>query len=251
MSRFGVDIGGTTVKIGIVSDAGEILEKQIFDTRNERTISEIVKEIALNIIRMAKGDLSYIGVGAPSFFNFPNIDRSSSWHKELARYFPNIEMSVHNDAECACWAEYKLGAGIGYDNMIMLTLGTGVGGGVIIDGKLLDKPCELGHIIVCNDGKQCTCGRKGCLEAYASANAYNNAKNKDDFNKYMSQSIVSLTNIFETEAFIIGGGLANIGESLLEPIRELVKENFKNRSNAPQILLAEVADSGIIGAIML
>ena len=169
----------------------------------------------------------------------------------MAKYFPNTEISIHNDAECAAWAEYKLGAGKAFSNIICFTLGTGVGGGVIIDGKLLDKPCELGHIIVENNGKQCTCGQRGCLEAYASANAYNNAKSKDEFNKYMSQAIISLTNIFGTEAFVIGGGLANIGEELLMPIRELVNKNLRNGMNIPEILLAKVSDAGIIGAAML
>jgi len=76
-SRFGVDIGGTTIKIGIVSNSNEVLEKQVFDTRPERSISEIVEEIALNINSMSKDEISYIGLGAPGFNNFPGSDKDS------------------------------------------------------------------------------------------------------------------------------------------------------------------------------
>jgi len=251
MSRFGVDIGGTTIKIGRFDEHNNIIEKKILATKPERKFVDIARELAMTIIRMSGGKISEIGIGAPSAVNFSGSGEHTPWKSEITKYFPKVKISVRNDADCAAWAEYILGAGQGSGSMIMLTFGTGIGGGIIWKGKLFDAPCELGHMIVAPDGAPCTCGQKGCLEAYLNANAYNKSKNKDELHKILAGAIISLTRIFGINTFVLGGGLANLGDKLLNPIRKEVEKNIGEGKTAPKIHLAEIPDAGIIGAMLL
>jgi predicted NBD/HSP70 family sugar kinase len=260
MSKFGVDIGGTTIKIGLFNENNEIIKKQVFDTKPERPFSEIAKELAMTIVRMSGGKVSFIGVGSPGIIkngnavnagNFPGSGGRLPWKSELTKYFPKVGISVHNDGACAAWAEYMLGAGKGANSMIMLTFGTGVGGGIILGGKLLDAPCELGHIIIDSNGNECTCGQKGCLEAYLNAHNYNVSKDKDKLHKILADSIISLTNIFGADIFVLGGGLANIGNKFLEPICADVANNMRAGYQPPAVHLAKLPEAGILGAMLL
>ena len=184
---FGVDIGGTTVKIGLFNEAGEILDKWEIVTRKENKGENIIPDIAEavnnKLIEKAidKSDVIGIGAGVPAPVSFDGIVRGSAnlgWeYKEVRKELfelTGIEVITGNDANVAALGEMWKGSGNGAKDMVMVTLGTGVGGGIIIDGKILagsnGAGGEIGHICVdYNENEVCGCGNKGCLEQYASA----------------------------------------------------------------------------------
>ncbi len=187
MYRIGVDIGGMSIKIGVVDFWGKILFSSRVKTVS--TAEQNVKNIANEILLLLKdngitvSDISGIGIGCPGLIcSETGVVESNSnlgWNEfpivsRLKSYF-NVEIKLSNDANVAALAEVKYGVAKNYKNAIMLTLGTGVGGGIIIDKKLYEggysKGAELGHICIKERGEKCGCGRRGCLEAYASATA--------------------------------------------------------------------------------
>ena len=184
---FGVDIGGTTVKLGLFSEDGEIVEKWEIVTRTENAGEAILPDIAAAINGklkergIAKDQMIGVGVGVPAPVTREGIIDGSAnlgWKyknakKELEE-LTGLTAEFGNDANIAALGEMWKGGGAGYRNMVMITLGTGVGGGVIIDGKILTGQNgaggEIGHICVNMDEKEtCGCGGHGCLEQYASA----------------------------------------------------------------------------------
>ncbi len=186
MFGFGVDIGGTTVKIGLVDENGCIIEKSVFPTPTnyESFIEEISKRIKkiLKNNNLQVENLLGIGVGCPGVVDSNGIILSScnlnltnaNLKEGLLKEF-STKIKVSNDANCAIMAEVKFGSAKGYRNAVMLTLGTGVGGGVVIDGKLFEggnsTGAELGHFTLVANGEQCSCGRKGCVEQYVSTSS--------------------------------------------------------------------------------
>lgn len=187
----GVDIGGTNIKGGTITKEGKVLKAftiPVFkkDTQ-EVTIHKLI--FALNSFLLEnhydKKDIIGIGLGVPGSIDATNgvvtYSNNLNWHElpiaKLVSEGTGLPVRITNDANAATLGEAKFGAGKKYKNIIMLTLGTGVGGGIIIDGKLyegnLGKGGELGHTIIVVDGEPCTCGEKGCLETYASATALN------------------------------------------------------------------------------
>ncbi len=183
----GVDIGGMSIKIGLTDDDGHILYKKVVATeRNAEkdtdnivsVVNEVLTESGLKV-----GELKGIGIGCPGAVSsesgvvdilpnlgWVNVPLVSNLKKQL-----QTEIRMSNDANVAALAEALHGAAKGYKNCIMLTLGTGVGGGIIINGKLYEgkdgKGAELGHATLVMDGYPCSCGRKGCIESYVSATA--------------------------------------------------------------------------------
>ena len=193
----GVDIGGTTVKIGIFTKEGQVEKKWEIPTRKEEQgkyiLSDVATSIKTNIAQLGNTmeDIIGIGIGVPGpvveerkvlecvNLGWGIIDVAEEM-KELTGIF-NIK--VGNDANVAALGEMWKGGGEGYQNIIMVTLGTGVGGGVIINGKILTgsngAAGEIGHIIVnLEEEDACNCGKKGCLEQYASATALVNEAEK-------------------------------------------------------------------------
>lgn len=233
------------------------------------------------------------GVGVPGTVDRKNgIVRYSNniqWEQvlvaeEIGKVLP-IPVKIANDADCAALGEAAAGAGRGWQDIVMLTLGTGVGGGVILDGEIYEGKgiggSELGHMVIVEDGESCTCGRRGCLEAYASAAALvRNAKRKmgdkeltpkeifalaengdeaarkivEDYRKKLATGIINIVNIFRPQLVLIGGGISAQGENLLAPLREIVRtEAFGgNKGEVPEIEMAALGnDAGMIGAASL
>ena len=186
----GIDLGGTNIKIGcfdtslkligkISVPTGAEMEPEFIVEKLYSTSEELLKQNGLSL-----ADVCSVGIGAPgpidltegvvlaapNFPLFKNVPLKDMVAKRLDK--PTI---LENDANAACWAEHVIGVGKGADHMILLTLGTGIGGGIISDGQLIHGPsggaAELGHIIIYPDGRTCVCGQKGCVEAYASANS--------------------------------------------------------------------------------
>ncbi|MCK4404603.1 MAG: ROK family protein [candidate division Zixibacteria bacterium] len=187
----GVDLGGTNIKFGIVSDKGEILYKGMLSARanlgRDAILNNINKAIeqSLTFAREKKIKIKGIGVGSPGTVNLesgkiegscPNIPQlvDVNLKRWLSDYF-KFPIYVDNDANLMALAESKFGAAKGYKDALCLTLGTGIGGGIILDGKLFHGSnfagAEFGHMSICSNGRKCNCGGIGCLEMYASAPA--------------------------------------------------------------------------------
>lgn len=190
MYYLGVDLGGTTIKVGLVNEAYEIIDNMSCPTGRERSAQEVLKDMAMLCKKVmdkhsvTEKDLDSIGIGSPgiaspeegvilssSNLNFDHVNVRA----EIQKYI-NVPVFVENDANCAALGEAICGAAKGEKNVIVVTLGTGVGGGIIADGKInRGSFCgagEIGHMVInCVDGEPCGCGRKGCWEQYASATA--------------------------------------------------------------------------------
>ena len=184
---FGVDIGGTTVKMGLFELEGKIVDKWEIPTRTENEGEAVLPDIAKSIeekiqsMNINKEDIKGIGIGVPAPVSedgiVPNTANLGWGYKEVTREaeeLTGLPVKTGNDANVAALGEMWLGAGKGQKNMIMVTLGTGVGGGVIVDGKAVAGSTgaagEIGHLCVnYEETESCGCGNHGCLEQYASA----------------------------------------------------------------------------------
>ena len=184
---FGVDIGGTTVKMGLFELEGKIVDKWEIPTRTENEGEAVLPDIAKSIeekiqsMNINKEDIKGIGIGVPAPVSedgiVPNTANLGWGYKEVTREaeeLTGLPVKTGNDANVAALGEMWLGAGKGQKNMIMVTLGTGVGGGVIVDGKAVAGSTgaagEIGHLCVnYEETESCGCGNHGCLEKYASA----------------------------------------------------------------------------------
>lgn len=301
MYKFGVDVGGTTVKIGLFSGDGKLEEKYEIATDKSDQGAHIIEHIAAKleeiIAKKSYGILDCMGVG----IGLPGpVDRGMilgcvnlGWGifsivEEFSKAFHNVPVYAGNDANIAALGEYVAGAGKGMKNMIMVTLGTGVGGGIIIDGRILEGANggagEIGHIPV-NPQEQdtCGCGKKGCLEQYASATGivriaeklrkengntalpagctakqvFDYAKEGDDLamqaveelGRYLGLALASCACVLNPEGIVIGGGVSRAGKILLD----VTEKNFQTYVFKPcrnvKFSLAELGnDAGIYGA---
>lgn len=301
MYKFGVDVGGTTVKIGLFSGDGKLEEKYEIATDKSDQGAHIIEHIAAKldeiIAEKSYGILDCMGVG----IGLPGpVDRGMilgcvnlGWGifsivEEFSKAFHNVPVYAGNDANTAALGEYVAGAGKGMKNMMMITLGTGVGGGIIIDGRILEGANggagEIGHIPV-NPQEQdtCGCGKKGCLEQYASATGvvriaeklrkengntalpadctakqvFDYAKQGDELavqaveelGRYLGLALASCACVLNPEGIVIGGGVSRAGKILLD----VTEKNFQTYVFKPcrnvKFCLAELGnDAGIYGA---
>jgi glucokinase len=185
----GIDLGGTNIAAGIVNIEGDIIIKDTLPTNSEREAGEIVHDMCL-LIRQLMGkagidisELASVGIGSPGTpdrergiiiytnnLNFRNVPIRNLIQRDIP-----VPVYLENDANCAALAESIAGAGADVQSMVLITIGTGVGGGVIINRKLLTgfngAASEPGHMVICFGGEPCTCGRRGCWEAYSAAPA--------------------------------------------------------------------------------
>lgn len=309
MYRIGIDLGGTNIAAGVVDESQHIVAEVSLPTGASRgpeaVAADICRaaELAMEKAGVTADHCASIGIGSPGtcdsaagvvvraynlgWFNVPVCDMVT------ARL--GLPCRLSNDANCAALAETVAGAAVGCRNMILVTLGTGVGGGIVSNGKLLEgvggTGAEVGHTILVLDGEQCTCGRKGCWEAYGSATALirqgkraaqvhpesalaafgGKLTGKDVFDAaeagdkaaqavvaqycvYVAAGITDLVNILGPEMVLIGGGISRQGERLLAPIREYVAANcFGGHDRTPPVIRAAKLgnEAGIIGAAAL
>ncbi len=192
MYYIGIDLGGTKIAAGLVTKDGNIIYRDSVPTLRLRSYTEIVKDMAELVLKVIKhsgaslNQVEYIGIGSPgtvnsrdgtalycNSLNFRNIPLKD----ELQKYI-KLPVYVDNDANCAALAEGCFGSAKGLANSITITLGTGIGGGMIINGRIYrgfnNAAGEVGHMVIAFDGEQCTCGRRGCWEKYASGTALMN-----------------------------------------------------------------------------
>ena len=309
----GVDVGGMSIKAGLVDDNGKILVKGTRKTNSKTEGKEgflkDIKDLMLEMIDKAREiecEVLAIGFGIPGVVNNVKgtIDYACNLYVEdvpLKDYLKDLNLPIFlsNDANVAALGEVRFGAAKGYKDVILLTLGTGIGGGVVIDDKLFEgvegKGAELGHTTIVVDGHECGCGRRGCFEAYASASALlaltksemlNNknsmmwdycghniddvsgltsfecakkgdeAANKviDTYVKYLSEGILNFCNIFRPQAILIGGGISNQGDYLIEKVITYCKKFHYGYKNTPEVEIKVATlknDAGIIGSACL
>ena len=216
---FGVDIGGTTVKLGLFTTDGEIVDKWEIKTRTENQGEAVLPDIAealrekLEEKKIGRDEVEGIGVGVPAPVNTEGVVQNTAnlgWgYKEVKREMEELSdmrAEIGNDANVAALGEMWLGAGKGRKNIVMVTLGTGVGGGIIIDGKPLvgahGAGGEIGHLCVnYEETDHCGCGNTGCLEQYASATGITRLANirlaKDDAKSVLREQEVSAKTVFD------------------------------------------------------
>ena len=279
----GIDLGGTFIKGGIVDDLGHIICEDKTPTESEKGAEGVATNIA-NLAKrlMAKvgleaDDMEGLGMGVPGMIDSKagNVIYSNNlkWKDfqigETVSKLTGLKVKIANDANVAALGEVKFGAAKEFDDAVLLTLGTGVGGGIVVDGKLVEgnksAGAELGHMVIECGGEQCTCGRKGCLEAYASATALirdtkrameahkdskmweigslDNVSGKvpfdyktsdpyakevvDNYIAHLACGITNVANIFRPQTVLLGGGVCAQGDALVKPLQALVdKEIF-------------------------
>ncbi len=187
MYKIGVDLGGTNIAAGIVNEEGKIILSGSTPTLASRPFEEIVADMGklVNDLIAKQGitvaDIESVGIGSPGAVlnGYVVFSNNLQWRnvpltKELQKYI-NVPVYADNDANVAAYAEYTCGACKGYQNSVTVTLGTGIGGGIVINGKLYGGShgvgAEIGHMTIVADGIQCSCGNKGCWERYGSATA--------------------------------------------------------------------------------
>ena len=270
--KIGIDLGGSHIAMGIVDNRGKILEKvEKRITKAEKgNIKKVIEEYMLekteNFLKQYK--VTEIGIAIPGTVKDGIVVKSVNLGLKNYDIIKKLQEKIHlpiqirNDAKCAAIAENVYGALKSYDRSIFLTLGTGIGGAVIIRNELLDTGdlpgCEFGHMIIEKNGKECKCGKRGCWEKYASMKAFkdslreilgvdektsgkelldilrkndkNNPKymqiNKliEEYIQYLSIGISNLINIFEPEAIGIGGSFVYYEEIFLEALKKTLLE---------------------------
>lgn len=197
MYKIGVDLGGTNIAVGVINEKYEIIGRGKAKTNMPRPAEEIFDDIvkcifaAVEDAKITMAEVESIGIGTPGscdkengvILYANNLDFNNVPAVELINSkIPDVKVYIENDANCAALGEALAGSGRGKNSFIAITLGTGVGGGVVLDGKILagcnDAGGELGHITIKFDGEECNCGRVGCWERYASATALVNQTKK-------------------------------------------------------------------------
>jgi len=303
---FAVDLGGTTVKMGLFNESGEVLEKWEIVTVKDNNGAKILPDIAESIKKKAaeknlsKEDVLGVGIGVPgpvdskgNIFSAANLGWGNFNVSDTLSELTGYTVKTGNDANVAALGEMWMGGGKGYNSIVMVTLGTGVGGGVIVDGKIVagakGAGGEIGHILIDEtETETCGCGKKGCLEQYASATGVVRLANRrlakddkasvlrtkdvdckavwdavkdcdevaieiaDEFGRILGKGLGLIACVVNPEAFVIGGGVSKAGNIILD----YVIDNFKNTTfrgcKDTDFRLATLGnDAGIYGAAKL
>jgi glucokinase len=304
MYALGMDIGGTNTVFGIVNSEGTVIGSDSVKTQEHPDLDEYVSTVSSKIKALMQSagitfdDIAGLGIGAPNASIYTGtIEKAPNlpWKGEsipladlFSKQLSGIPVKMTNDANAAALGEMAYGVAKGLKHFIMITLGTGVGSGIVIDGKMVygkdGFAGELGHLIIDRsaDARLCGCGRRGCLETYCSATGMirtarerlqgvtiNGSKDVYDlamqgnadaiaiFNetgKRLGQALADMVVFSSPEAFVFFGGLAKSGELLLKPTREAMEESmmpvFKGKTKLLVSTLKD-ADAAVLGASAL
>ncbi len=181
----GVDIGGTKILAGLVTDDGEVVSTARRPTprHDAQEVLDVVAETVRELVDGTQGDVAGVGVGVAGLVDAtrskvyfaPNLQWSQVPARSILEAATGLPVVIENDGNVAAWGEHRFGAGRGIGDLVLVTVGTGIGGGIVLDGRLFrgghGAAGEIGHINAVPDGRPCGCGRNGCLEQYASGNA--------------------------------------------------------------------------------
>jgi len=306
MYCFGVDIGGTTVKMGLFTVEGELLDKWEIPTVKTNGGENILSDVAASLQQkmeeksLTKDQFAGIGIGVPGPVNGDgtviecvNLGWGTTPVKEKMEALTGLTTAVGNDANVAALGEQWQGGGKGFSDVVMVTLGTGVGGGVIIDGKIVPgfngAAGEIGHIPTREgETESCGCGKKGCLEQYASATGFTRitkqylAENPDvktvlrdapelsskvifdaakegdeaalhmvdEVGKMLGRALATISCVVNPQVFVLGGGMSKSGPILTDAIEKYYKEYAFHASRGTEIKLATLGNlAGIYGGV--
>jgi glucokinase len=283
----GLDVGGTKILSGLVDRDGHVVARHEVDSPGESQ-AEVLAALDAAVEELLDDRVAAIGYGIPAnlergtgrILRATNLPLESVDLVARSRERFRLPVGVENDANVAALAEWKRGAGRDAANLVMLTLGTGVGGGIVVDGRLFRGWAELGHIVVQEGGPPCACGGRGHLEVLASGPAGDRAAQDlygRDADAHMlidrakagdaearaalarigdslGAAIGSLVNIFDPELTVVGGGFGTAaGELVLAPAREAARrEALPPADEALQVVPAELgAEAGLVGAALV
>lgn len=285
----GIDLGGTNIVAGVVDEEYNIIAKASTKTncpRPEKKIADDMAKMALQAVENAGltiDQIEWVGIGTPGIANSSTgiIEYSNNLgfkNTPMVKYIQetiNKPVFIENDANAAAYGEFVAGAAKGAKNAVCITLGTGVGGGIIVDGKIYAGSnfagAEIGHTVIEVDGAQCSCGRKGCFEAYSSATglirmtkeaiaehpdsimakmaeergkvtartSFDSMREGDEYAKavvdkyikYLAAGITNTINIFQPDILCVGGGVCNEGDPLLLPMKAIVEKEVYTRNS--------------------
>lgn len=290
-THLGIDWGGTYIKAGLVNNKGKILEERVFASKDLRKKAFFTDKIGSLIKDFKRFNIQAIGIGAPGIINtekgfiyyLPNIPgwKDFPLKKVLEQKF-KIPVFVNNDANLFALAEARLGAGYGYLRGIFLTLGTGLGGAVIADGKLIPtqiSSLELGHVPIALSGRKCSCGGRGCIETFVG-NKYllrryrtlgKNTKVKEvrdifecalkgekqaivvwnEFSHALGMFLSGMVNIFNPQVIVFGGGVSGAFKLFKPPLSKAIKQQaMRPQAEGIKLLKAKLKEPGIIGAYL-
>ena len=305
---FGVDIGGTTVKIGLFTTQGEMVEKWEITTRTDEGGKYILSDIAASVEdklaekKIEKSDVAGVGMGVPgpvkadgTVIKCVNLGWGIFNVEEELSKLLELPVKAGNDANMAALGEMWQGGGKGHQDVVMITLGTGVGGGIIREGKIVagvnGAGGEIGHMPMVDDESECCgCGKKGCLEQYASANglvrvaeryiaAHRDVATKLDLNagftakdvcdaakagdaagiaaveqsmKLLGKAMAAVACVMDPEVFVVGGGLSKAGSIIIDTAAKYYKEYAFHASRETEIKLATLGNSaGMYGGVKM
>jgi glucokinase len=285
----GVDLGGTKILAGIVDRDGHVEHRREHPTP-VASEDELLAGLDQAVEELLDDGIAAIGFGLPSpidqrtgraqqAVNIP-LDASVDFRTRMSERF-NLPVGIENDANSAAYAEFHFGAARDANTMVMLTLGTGCGGGAVIDGKLFRGWAEFGHMVIVYDGIPCqgTCTGRGHLEPYVTGVAATKLAQDvfgpavdahrlvrladegepqaieilDGIGRHLGAGIGSLVNIFNPDLVVIGGGFAAAGDFILDPAREIVaREGLAGAGKRVRIVRAELGTAaGLIGAALV
>lgn len=298
--RIGVDVGGSHIGLGLVNKDGKLVlkDEKDYDKRQE-DMSNIVLETIIELINknignnnVKKEEIESIGIAFPGTVSETAVIKAENLGidnfevvEKLKKHF-DVPIHLENDAKCAAIAEKEFGSLKKYEDAIFLIIGTGVGGAVYLNGKLLRPKrysgFEVGHTVINKDGIKCNCGRRGCFEVYSSMRRLKEKINKefnlntidgikirefmeenkdnkklneilDEYTQNLEIGIANLINIFEPQAISIGGSFGHY-DMLLKRLQDKINEKTElyNKEQIPKIVIAELKnDAGMIGAAMI
>lgn len=284
----GVDVGGTTIKAGLIDINGKITNIIEVPTEARKGRNKVIDNILYCINRVKKGNIIGVGVGVPgpvdykrgTMFGSPNKLVSCLKNvniKQLLEKNLNLPVYIDNDANCFLLGEYKSGVAKKIENVVGLTLGTGIGGAIIANGKLyrgaIGTAGEFCHMVVVEKGLRCGCGNKGCLEMYASGTgiikryqkltgkrraipeiveqAKKNKKIRQIIREagyYLGIALANIVNILNPDMIVIGGGIANIKTIVPDAVREMKKRALPANAKYVRVIQSRQEDAAIIGA---
>ncbi|MEA3078392.1 MAG: glucokinase [Actinomycetota bacterium] len=307
-STVGLDLGGTKCLGVVVDDGGNVVDEERVPTPiGADAIVDTLAEVADRLIARAAGAIGAVGIGAPGLVddegvlrfapNLPGVTEVPIAGRVGARL--PVPVVVENDASCAGWGERELGAGRRSDHVLLVTLGTGIGGGMVLGGRLFRGhhgfAGEIGHMVVDPHGPPCPCGQRGCWERFASGSGLGRiareaalagrasrvvalaggdaehvkgehvtaAAAEGDheavevmaaFAWWVALGLANLANAFDPELFVLGGGLVEAGEVLLNPVRSAFNDLLEGADHRPPVAIvaAELGErAGAIGAALL
>jgi glucokinase len=259
----GIDLGGTAIKLGVCDSSGSVIDRRTIDTQVERGSDDAIARIAIAAHGLIEdtGALVACGIGAPGELDVQRrrllrANHFPGWVNvalpERLGHHLGVHAILENDANCAAWGEFRAGAGRGTTSLACFTLGTGVGGGIIVGGELWigvnGAAGALGHIAIDPNGPACRCGQRGCVEQYASATAvagrYGRGSARDAFEAAargdadavavidwacdgLAAGVANVIHVVQPEVVVLAGGMAAAGDAVLDRVRSGVARRVR------------------------